>query len=71
MEALQASGYSELEASAIAGTAMAVFFSLANGIGRIVWGTLRDILGRYYSVMMMAASQGVILLAFTAMAGNE
>ncbi len=71
MEALQVSGYSELEASAIAGTAMAVFFSLANGIGRIVWGTLSDKLGRKYSVMMMAGSQGVILLAFTAMAGNE
>lgn len=35
MEALQAAGYDALEASAIAGTAMAVFFSLGNGIGRI------------------------------------
>ncbi len=32
MEALQASGHSTAEASAIAGTAMAVFFSLANGL---------------------------------------
>ncbi|MCW9024040.1 MAG: OFA family MFS transporter [Gammaproteobacteria bacterium] len=71
MEALQASGYSEMEASAIAGTAMAVFFSLANGIGRIVWGTLSDKLGRKHSVMLMAGSQGIILLAFTMMAGNE
>ena len=71
MEALQASGYSELEASAIAGTAMAVFFSIANGVGRIVWGVLSDKLGRKRSVVAMAASQGVVLLLFTTMAGHE
>ncbi len=71
MEALQATGFSMLEASAIAGTAMAVFFSLANGIGRIVWGILSDKLGRKYSVMLMAGSQGIILIAFTFMAGHE
>ncbi|MES9960361.1 MAG: OFA family MFS transporter [Sedimenticola sp.] len=71
MEALQAGGYSALEASAIAGTAMAVFFSIANGVGRIVWGTLSDRLGRKKSVMYMAGSQGLILLFFTSMAGNE
>ncbi len=71
MEALQGSGYTALEASAIAGTAMAVFFSIANGIGRIVWGTLSDKLGRKNSLMFMAGSQGVILLLFTSMAGNE
>lgn len=71
MEALQAAGYGISEASAIAGTAMAVFFSLANGVGRIVWGTLSDRLGRKHSVMLMAGSQGLVLLVFTAMAGNE
>jgi OFA family oxalate/formate antiporter-like MFS transporter len=71
MEALQAAGYSLAEASAIAGTAMAVFFSLANGVGRIVWGMLSDKLGRKNSVILMAGSQGLVLLAFTAMAGNE
>lgn len=71
MEALQASGYSALQASAIAGTAMAVFFSLANGIGRIVWGVLSDKLGRKHAVMYMAGSQGLVLLLFTGMAGNE
>ena len=71
MEALQGAGYTALEASAIAGTAMAIFFSIANGIGRIVWGTLSDKLGRKNSVMFMAGSQGVILLLFTSMAGNE
>jgi OFA family oxalate/formate antiporter-like MFS transporter len=70
MEALQASGYSVAEASAIAGTAMAVFFSIANGIGRVIWGTLSDRLGRKRAVIYMAASQGVILLLFSSMAGH-
>lgn len=70
MEALQASGHSMAEASAIAGTAMAVFFSLANGLGRIIWGTLSDRLGRKRSILLMTAIQGATLLAFTAMAGN-
>jgi OFA family oxalate/formate antiporter-like MFS transporter len=71
MDALQANGYTALQASAIAGTAMAVFFSIANGIGRIVWGILSDRLGRKKSVMLMAGSQGLVLLLFSAMAGHE
>ncbi len=71
MEALQASGYGVVEASAIAGTAMAVFFSLANGIGRIAWGTLSDKIGRKPSIMVMTVSQAVVLFVFTAMAGSE
>ena len=71
MESLQASGYSLAEASAIAGTAMAVFFSLANGIGRIAWGTLSDLMGRRRSVIIMTGSQALFLFAFTNMAGNE
>lgn len=71
MEALQANGYSAAQASAIAGTAMAVFFSLANGIGRIVWGSLSDRLGRKRAVILMTASQGAVLLLFTQLAGHE
>jgi OFA family oxalate/formate antiporter-like MFS transporter len=71
IEALGANGVGEVEASAIAGTAMAVFFSLANGIGRLVWGTLSDRLGRKLSVVVMAASQGIFLFAFTSMAGTK
>ena len=70
MEALQASGYSLVEASAIAGTAMAVFFSLANGLGRIIWGTLSDKIGRKRAVIVMTASQAVFLFGFTYMAGD-
>lgn len=71
MEALQAEGLSVAEASAVAGTAMAVFFSLANGIGRIAWGLLSDKLGRRWSVIIMTASQGAILMLFSSMAGQE
>lgn len=71
MEALQAAGYGAVQASAIAGTAMAVFFSLANGIGRIAWGVLSDKLGRKRSIIVMTLSQAVFLFAFASMAGNE
>ncbi|PLX04166.1 MAG: MFS transporter [Marinilabiliales bacterium] len=71
MEALQANGFSEVDASAIAGTAMAVCFSLANGLGRIIWGTLSDKLGRKTSIVIMTATQGILVILFTFMAGNE
>lgn len=45
MQALQAAGMDAAKASAVAGTAMAVFFSLANGIGRIAWGAICEKLG--------------------------
>ncbi|MBT3385444.1 MAG: OFA family MFS transporter [Prolixibacteraceae bacterium] len=71
MQALMESGISETAASAIAGTAMAVFFSLANGLGRIVWGMLSDKLGRKLSIILMTAIQGVTVILFTYMAGTE
>lgn len=71
VEALVEQGFSSVEASAIAGTAMAVFFSLANGIGRLAWGALSDKLGRKLSIIVMAATQGVLMFAFIPMAGSE
>lgn len=71
VEALVDNGVSLGRADAIAGTAMAVFFSLANGIGRLAWGALSDKLGRKASVVTMAASQGVLLFLFIPMAGSE
>lgn len=70
IEALTGAGMEAAEASAVAGTAMAVFFSLANGIGRIVWGELSDFLGRRKSVIILTATQGVLLLLFTEMASS-
>ena len=71
MQALMESGISETAASAIAGTAMAVFFSLANGLGRILWGILSDKLGRKRSIILMTAIQGITVILFTYMAGSE
>ncbi|MDX1286358.1 MAG: OFA family MFS transporter, partial [Draconibacterium sp.] len=71
MQALMDSGISETAASAISGTAIAVFFSLANGLGRILWGMLSDVLGRKTSIVIMTAVQGVTVILFTFMAGNE
>ena len=70
-EALTKAGMSQAEALACCGTAMAVFFSLANGLGRILWGSMSDFLGRKRSIFLMTASQGVIVILFTYMAGNE
>jgi len=70
-EALIASGINPAKASAIAGTAMAIFFSLANGLGRICWGIISDRLGRKKSVMIMMGTQGIIVILFQWMAGSE
>jgi OFA family oxalate/formate antiporter-like MFS transporter len=71
VEALVDNGYGLDAADAIAGTAMAVFFSLANGIGRLAWGAMSDTLGRKNSVVVMAASQAILLFLFIPMAGSE
>ncbi len=70
MQALTEAGLSPAAASGIAGTAMAVFFSLANGFGRIAWGAMSDKLGRRNSIMLMMATQGVIVILFQWMAGT-
>jgi len=59
------------EASAIAGTAMAVFYSLANGLGRIIWGTISDKIGRKASLVIMCTLQGIMMLIFYWMGGNK
>ncbi len=64
IDALQKSGLTQVQASAAAGTAMAVFYSIANGLGRIVWGTLSDKIGRKPSLIAMCALQGVMMLVF-------
>lgn len=69
VEALVDGGLTPVEASAVAGTAMAVFFSLANGIGRLAWGALSDRLGRKLSIIVMAGTQGLLMFAFIPMAG--
>ncbi|HOT91251.1 MAG TPA: OFA family MFS transporter [Anaerolineae bacterium] len=72
IDALKArAGLTAAEASAIAGTAMAVFYSLANGIGRIVWGTVADKIGYKLSLVIMCAAQGVVMALFYLMGGTQ
>lgn len=70
MVALTGNGIDVVSASAIAGTAMAVFFSLANGLGRIAWGALSDKLGRKRSIVIMMATQGIFVILFQWMAAT-
>ncbi len=72
IDALKArAGLTAAEASAVAGTAMAVFYSLANGIGRIVWGTVADKIGYKLSLVIMCAAQGVVMALFYFMGGTQ
>ncbi|MFO7615177.1 MAG: OFA family MFS transporter [Bacteroidales bacterium] len=71
MQALQDKGISPEVASSAATLAMAVFFALFNGLGRILWGMISDRIGRKLSIIIMAASQGVFVYLFQWMAGNE
>jgi len=70
MKAMMSGGMDWKAASDASGLAMAVFFSLANGIGRIAWGTMSDKLGRKLSIFLMLATQGVLVICFQWMAGT-
>ena len=70
IDALKANGMEAAKASATAGTAMALFYALANGLGRIVWGIVSDKLGRKASLTLMMAAQGVVMLVFFYMGGE-
>lgn len=71
MEAMQANGISKEVASAAATMAMAVFFALFNGLGRIMWGMISDKIGRKTSIALMMATQGAFVILFQWMAGNQ
>ena len=71
IDALQKSGLTTVQASAIAGTAMAIFYSIANGLGRIIWGTISDKTGRQAAIALMCVLQGIVMLVFYWMGGNE
>lgn len=64
IDALQTTGTSVESAKAIAGMAYGVFFSLANGIGRIAWGYISDKIGRNRAIFLMCLSQGIAMITF-------
>jgi OFA family oxalate/formate antiporter-like MFS transporter len=68
---MQAKGIPVEVASAAATLAMAVFFALFNGLGRILWGTISDRIGRKLSIIIMMATQGVFVILFQWMAGSQ
>jgi OFA family oxalate/formate antiporter-like MFS transporter len=63
-DSLTATGLDAASAAAIAGTAMGVFYAIFNGVGRIVWGSVSDKLGRQRSVMLMCLFQGIMMFLF-------
>jgi OFA family oxalate/formate antiporter-like MFS transporter len=69
-EALVANGMDATKASAVAGTAIAVFFSLANGLGRIGWGAIADKIPAKLALVIMTGMQGVLVILFPYMAGT-
>lgn len=69
-EALTSAGMSEAAAGAAATLAMAVFFALANGLGRILWGMISDKIGPKTSIIIMMATQGIFVFLFQWMAGT-
>jgi MFS transporter, OFA family, oxalate/formate antiporter len=68
---LAKAGIDDAAAVAIAGTAMAVFYAIANGLGRIIWGSISDKIGRKKSIMLNVISQGVLVIVFQWIAGVE
>jgi OFA family oxalate/formate antiporter-like MFS transporter len=71
MDSLKVSGVDAAQAMAITNTAMGLFYALLNGLGRIVWGTLSDRLGRKYSIVLMSLLQGIMMIAFYYIGGYE
>ena len=51
-----------------AGTAMA-WYAIFNGLGRIIWGTVSDKIGRKISIFLMCLLQGIIMLLFFKVGG--
>ncbi|HVN32867.1 MAG TPA: OFA family MFS transporter [Thermoanaerobaculaceae bacterium] len=64
IDSLTAAGMEAAKASAVAGTAMGVFYAIFNGLGRLAWGSLSDKLGRKRSVVLMCLFQGIMMFAF-------
>lgn len=72
IDALQSSGVAAdaKTAGIIAGTAMA-WYAILNGLGRIIWGTVSDKIGRKMALFLMCLFQGIIMLFFLKMGGSK
>ena len=68
---LAKAGMSADRAAVVVATAMGVFYALMNGLGRIIWGVVSDKIGRKAAIILMAASQGVMMLLFYKIGGYQ
>ena len=71
IEALVTGGMAQAEAVVVTSTAMGLFYALCNGLGRIVWGTISDTLGRKSSIALMSLLQGAMMILFFFIGGTE
>lgn len=71
VDSLTANGIETAQATTIAGTAMGLFYALLNGFGRIAWGAVSDKTGRKNAIILMSAAQGVMMIIFYFIGGNE
>ncbi len=71
IDALTANGIEATKANIITGTAMGLFYALLNGVGRIVWGTVSEKTGRKNAIVLMSSIQGVMMIIFYFIGGNE
>lgn len=63
IDTLQSSGMDEAVAGAAAGTAMA-WYAIFNGLGRIAWGKISDIIDPEVTIFIMCLIQGLLMLTF-------
>jgi OFA family oxalate/formate antiporter-like MFS transporter len=70
IHALGSTGMAAAKASAVAGTALAIL-SIANGLGRVIWGIISDKTGAKFAILIMISAQAVMLFLFNFMAGSE
>jgi OFA family oxalate/formate antiporter-like MFS transporter len=70
-DSLTAGGIEMAKANIITGTAMGLFYALLNGLGRVAWGAISDKTGRKNAIIMMSAAQGIMMIIFYFIGGNE
>ncbi|MCK4999381.1 MAG: OFA family MFS transporter [Anaerohalosphaera sp.] len=71
IDALTGGGIEATKANVITGTAMGLFYALLNGLGRIAWGAISDKTGRKNAIIIMSALQGIMMIIFFFIGGNE
>lgn len=70
IDALTTKGIATATASAIAGTAMG-WYAIFNGLGRILWGTVSDYIGRRMAIFLMCIFQSAIMFGFFKLGGTS